>query len=119
MAELKMRNGLMRREVLGGLAIAGAGMALLGACGGSGEAALSCAAPDQLTPSQKSARDGRKYVEVSKVDGKDCANCTFFKSPGSGCGTCGIDNLAANPSGYCTSWVAQESAAINTNRAEG
>ncbi|MEM5516214.1 hypothetical protein WNY37_04585 [Henriciella sp. AS95] len=95
-----------RRRVIIGLAAAGASAGLVAACGQSGAGALSCAGANDLTPSQRAARDGRQYVEASKVSGKTCANCTFFKSGGDGCGVCGIDNLLANPGGYCTSWVA-------------
>lgn len=94
-----------RRRLLFGLAATSVAVPLVSACGGGGGSAFSCAGPDQLTPSQKAARDGRKYVEVSGEADKDCANCTFFKSPGAGCGTCAIDNLPANPDGYCNSWV--------------
>ena len=114
MGAMKHDLRLDRRKVLIAMGASVTSASLLSACGG-GEAKLACAGPDQLTASQKSARDGRKYVEASGEAGKSCANCTFFKSPGSGCGTCAIDNLPANPEGYCSSWVQME----ESNGAEG
>lgn len=96
-----------RRQVIGTLIATGSSLALLGACGGKGSS-LKCAGKGQLTTSQKAARDGRNYVELSSVEGRHCSNCTFFSAPSeTGCGTCGIDDLPANPDGHCSSWVKQ------------
>lgn len=97
---------MRRREVIAGFAATGSFATFLAGCGRSPDTAVSCAGSDQLTASQRAARDGRRYVEVSSVDGQTCANCTFFKADAGDCGTCGIDSLPANPAGYCTSWVA-------------
>ena len=109
MRKIQMR----RREAL--TCLAGAGSVLVLAGCGSGGSSLRCVS--ELTPAQRTARDGRQYVEVSKVAGQSCSNCTFFASGGAGCGTCGIDNLPANPEGYCISWVAMPAGA--DDQAEG
>lgn len=94
---------ISRRRVLMGVG-AGAGLVLT-ACGAPG---VSCAAPGQLTRSQQTARDGRQYVERSRVAGKTCTNCVFYLAPEAACGTCAIDNLPAHPEGYCISWAQVE-----------
>lgn len=96
-------NELSRRRILMGAGV-GAGLVLT-ACGGSG---LSCAAPGQLTRSQQTARDGREYVERSRMAGKTCTNCVFYNDPQAACGTCAIDNLPAHPEGHCISWAQVE-----------
>lgn len=104
MVRMPIRKDISRRGVLTGIAGAGLAMAVT-ACGGGG---FSCAGPGELTRSQQTARDGRQYVERSRVAGKNCANCTFLNDPGAACGTCAIDNLPAHPEGYCISWAQAE-----------
>lgn len=110
MVRMPIRKDLTRRGVLTGTAGVGLTM-LVAACGSGG--GLSCAGPGELTRSQQTARDGRRYVERSKVAGKNCANCTFLNNPGlndpgAACGVCAIDNLPAHPEGYCISWAQAE-----------
>ncbi|MGH1422615.1 MAG: high-potential iron-sulfur protein [Hyphomonas sp.] len=97
-------------NIAGGAAIVG----LVG-CSKSGNG-LACATPETLTTGQRAARDGRKYVEASKEEGKDCLNCSFYKAESEGCGVCAIDGLAANPAGFCTSWSAQTASRSPTDR---
>lgn len=109
MVRMPIKKDISRRDVLTGTAGLGLTM-LVAACGGGG---LSCAGPGELTRSQQTARDGRRYVERSKVAGKNCANCTFLNNPGlndprAACGVCAIDNLPAHPEGYCISWAQAE-----------
>ena len=99
---------ITRRHALIRVVGAAAGLVAVSACQKS--SGVQCAAPGQLTRSQQAARDGRKYVEASNVSGKSCANCTFFKVAGGDCGACAIDDLPANPEGYCISWSQAESA---------
>lgn len=97
---------LGRREVITGFVATGSCAMLMAGCGRGSDTAIRCAGADQLTASQKAARDGRRYAEASQVEGETCANCTFFNASKGDCGTCGIDDLPANPGGHCVSWVA-------------
>lgn len=66
---------------------------------------LLCFDSEIMSTGEAFVRSSREYVEVSKVADKNCANCSLYTADSAeACGACQIDNLPANPEGYCNSW---------------
>lgn len=105
------RSTTRRTLLINGL-MATSGATFLASCGGGEDngaksASLTCATTDTLTRGQMTTRTARNYVELSGEAGKNCGNCAVYAAPvdGVGCGTCNIDQLPANPAGFCISWA--------------
>lgn len=96
-----------------GIAAVGAG-AVLTACGGgaSEQKPAAAAAPDpctDLTGVDENALAMRKnleYVDVSTVDGQNCANCQLLKpAEAGGCIGCLLFAGPVTTNGWCKNWV--------------
>ncbi len=104
------RRAFLERAVMIGLAASAA--VVVAACDGGGKKtsrgpkakAGGCSDLSGLKPADLKVREQLAYVEVSKVQGKNCTNCGLFqvKKPCSGC-TVIKGPIAA--SGFCTAWA--------------
>jgi hypothetical protein len=93
---------------------------LLAACGNSqaedqtsSEAeSAACESSDALSIADNATRQAVNYVDQAPDPEKVCANCRFFKSAeaNADCGTCDVVKGAIAQVGYCSAWVAQETA---------
>ena len=100
------------------LATAGAALGLgplVAACGGGGDdvAAAECAGYDALTPQDLQARQALAYVDDTPIPVQRCDNCQFYvRARGrlSPCGGCQLFAGPVAPGGYCTGWVAAQTA---------
>ncbi len=110
------RRAFLERAMMIGLAAGSAG--LVSACdggdakksGGTGRSKTSrkgdggCSDLGDLKPADIKVREQLAYVEVSKVQGKNCLNCGLFqaKKP---CGGCSVIKGPIAEKGYCTAWA--------------
>jgi hypothetical protein len=109
------RRAFLERAMMIGLAAGAASVAAACDGGGSKPAGGGAAAPKKkaggactdvsgLTEAELKTREQLAYVDVSKVQGKNCKNCGLFqaKKPCNGC-TVVKGPIAEN--GYCTAWA--------------
>lgn len=111
-----------RQFIQTGVITSAAGVALIGAVGcdspKSGNeagadkkteqpAATGCTDVSGLSDGDKKAREGLKYVDVTTIAEKNCANCQLYvaAAAGASCGTCKVVKGPIAPKGYCTAWA--------------
>lgn len=99
------RRQFFTRTATAGALTAAAGI-VLGACGGKSADGPSCE-PHGLSLADQQTRTMNKYVEVSVVADKHCANCQLFKPAADpkACGTCTVIKGIVSPNGYCQLWA--------------
>ena len=89
---------------------------LLAACGGGGDdlVAADCPGYDALTPQDLRAREALSYVDNTPIPVQRCDNCQFYQADAyageSGCGGCQLFAGPVVAGGYCTGWVAAQTA---------
>jgi hypothetical protein len=107
------RKDFFKQFGLMGLGAVGAG-ALLTACGGGGSETQTQtqAAPDPCTDvsgldeNALAMRKNLEYVDVSAVDGQNCANCQLVKAAdANGCYGCLLFAGPVTANGWCKNWV--------------
>jgi len=105
------RKDFFKQFGLMGLGAVGAG-ALLTACGGGGSESKAEAAPDPCTDvsgldeNALAMRKNLEYVEVSAVEGQNCANCQLVKAAdANGCSGCLLFAGPVTAGGWCKNWV--------------
>ena len=109
MTRLDRRTFLERAAALGAAASA---FGVLAACDGGGSRPKTrpkaggggCSDLSGLTDAELAAREKLGYVDVSKVQGKLCSNCSLYevKKP---CNGCKVIKGPIAASGYCTAWA--------------
>ena len=107
------RRAFLERAMMIGLAAGAAGV--VAACDGGGarkggapaakkSKGGACSDLSALKPADLKVREQLAYVEVSKVQGKNCLNCGLFqaKKP---CNGCTVIKGPIAEKGYCTAWA--------------
>ena len=108
------RRAFLERAMMIGLTAGVASVAV--ACDGGGKragggtatpkkkAGGECADLSGLTDAELKTREQLAYVDVSKVQGKNCENCSLFqvKKP---CNGCTVIKGSIAEKGYCTAWA--------------
>jgi hypothetical protein len=89
---------------------------LVAACGGGGGdvVAAECPGYDALTAQDLNARQALNYVDETPIPVQRCDNCQFYQADayeaGSPCGGCTLFAGPVVAGGYCTGWVATQTA---------
>jgi hypothetical protein len=109
------RKDFFKQFGLMGLGAVGAGAILTACGGGSAEqkpAAEAATAPDPcsdvsgLDENALAMRKNLEYVDVSAVDGQNCANCQLVKAAdANGCYGCLLFAGPVTANGWCKNWV--------------